>query len=121
MRTLSRPRWLAVAAFVVWSAVSCASCTTPTLPLPPPALPTVSVGDAPNTFTLRSDKGALPNALIIAVNRNETLSRQDRVAGTFADGEGSWQLVIHGVANDIVDVSQESEATHSPSTSVQLR
>jgi hypothetical protein len=120
MATLPRLRH-ALLASALAAACAVVSCTTPTLPLPPPALPTVSVGDTPSTFVLRSDKGALPNALIIAVSRNESLAKQDRVAGTFADGEGSWQLVVHGAVNDVIDVSQESEAIHSPSTTVQLR
>lgn len=120
MRTRSPLGHVAALARVV-AAAGLFACTTPTLPLPPPALPTVSVGETPNTFVLRSDKGALPNALIIVVSRNEALPRSDRVAGTLADGEGSWQLVVHGFANDLVDVSQESDTTRSPSTTVQLR
>lgn len=96
-------------------------CTSPTLPLPPPALPTVSAGTEPNTFHLKSDKGALPNALIVSVNRNESLLRTQRVAGTLADAEGSWQLDVTGNAGDVVDLSQEDGTTRSPTISVTLK
>jgi hypothetical protein len=109
--------WLRGAALATVVAVGCSS---PTLPLPPPALPTISVGTTPNTFRLQSDRGALPNALIVAINRNESLPREQRVAATLADGAGSWELVVTAHTGDFVDVSQEDGATRSPSTTVEL-
>lgn len=97
------------------------ACASPTLPLPPPSLPTVSAGVEPNTFRLSSDRGALPNALVVVVNRNPSLSLDDRVDGTFADEQGSWELVIAGHAGDIVDVSQQQDDQASPTTSVTLK
>jgi hypothetical protein len=97
------------------------ACTSPTLPLPPPALPTVSVGSEPSTFHLKSDKGALPNALIVVVNRNEALPRTQRVSGTIADELGSWELDIVANVGDVVDVSQEDGTTRSPTISVTLK
>ena len=101
--------------------VLAASCTSPTLPLPPPALPTVSVGSSPDSFRLRSDRGALPNALIVVINRNETLSRDERVDATLADVEGSWEIGIKGKVGDLVDVSQEDGTARSAPVTVQLR
>lgn len=95
-------------------------CTSPTLPLPPPALPTVSTGTEPNTFRLKSERGAIPNALIVIVNRNQSLPRTERVTGTLADEQGSWELDVRGSAGDIVDVSQEEGTTRSPATPVKL-
>jgi hypothetical protein len=115
-----RPRPLALA--LVFVAVLVAGgCTSPTLPLPPPALPTITAGSEPNTFRLRSDKGALPNALIVSVNRNETLPREDRVRGTIADPQGSWELVVKAHVGDTVDISQEDGSIRSPTTTVELR
>jgi hypothetical protein len=102
-------------------AVLAAACTSPTLPLPPPALPTITAGSAPNTFRLTSDRGALPNALIVAVNRNEAVPRNQRVVGTIADVQGSWELVMTATSGDFVDVSQEDGTTRSPTTTVQLK
>lgn len=96
------------------------ACTSPTLPLPPPSQPTISVGSEPNTFRLSSDRGALPNALVIVVNRNESLPRDQCVAGTLADAQGSWALEIVANAGDVVDISQEDGATRSPTISVRL-
>ncbi len=115
---MRRRDWLRGAAVAV---VFGLGCTSPTLPLPPPSLPTVSAGSEPNTFRLKSDRGALPNALIVLVNRNESLPRSQRVAGTLADGEGSWELEMAGVAGDVVDLSQEDGTARSPSISVTLK
>jgi hypothetical protein len=96
-------------------------CTSPTLPLPPPALPTISVGTDPSTFHLRSERGAIPNALIVVVSRNESLARTERVSGTLADAQGSWELDVRGHVGDVLDVSQEDGTTRSPATSVTLK
>ncbi len=98
------------------------SCTAPTLPLPPPAAPTVSVGSEPNTFHLESEKGGvIANALVIVVNRNESIPRDKRVTGTIADEEGAWELDVFGYEGDFVDISQEDGTTRSPATTIQLR
>lgn len=116
-------RWLGAArAGIVTLAISFGlACTSPTLPLPPPTLPTISVGSEPNTFRLKSEKGAIPNALIVVVNRNESLSRSDRVEGTIADAQGSWELDVVGRVGDVVDISQEDGVTRSPATTVTLK
>jgi hypothetical protein len=96
------------------------ACTSPTLPLPPPALPTISLGTTPNTYHLKSDKGALPNALVVAVSRNESLPREQRVAAALADAQGSWDMDVFGHTGDVLDLSQEDGATRSPSSTVEL-
>lgn len=108
--------------FLVALALAMATaCTSPTLPLPPPALPSVAVGSEPNTFRLKSDRGALPNALVIVVNRNPALSRDQRVEGTLADEEGSWELLIEATPGDVVDIAQEDGSTRSPTVTVTLK
>lgn len=97
------------------------ACTSPTLPLPPPAQPTVSIGSEPSTFHLKSEKGAIPNALIVVVNRNEALPRTQRVTGTIADDQGSWDLEIFATTGDVVDISQEDGTTRSPATTITLK
>ncbi len=97
------------------------ACTSPTLPLPPPAQPTISIGSEPNTFHLKSDRGAMPNALIVVVNRNESVPRDQRVEGTIADEQGSWELDVVGHIGDVIDISQEDGTTRSPATSVTLK
>jgi hypothetical protein len=97
------------------------ACTSPTLPLPPPVAPSITTGAEPNTFKLTSENGAQPNALVIVVNRTDALSREDRVNGTIADDQGTWEVTIKGAIGDFVDISQESNSARSASTTVQLR
>lgn len=97
------------------------ACTSPTLPLPPPALPTISAGTEPNTYRLSSIEGALPNALIVVVNRNEALPRDKRVDGTIADDKGSWEVTIFATPGDVLDIAQESGTTRSSGTQLTVK
>ncbi len=96
-------------------------CTSPTLPLPPPSSPLFAAGATPGTFKLSSIEGAEPNALIVIVNRNEDLPRNKRVSGTIADERGSWDTEVVAKVGDVLDISQESGSTRSPSTTVTVR
>lgn len=97
------------------------ACTSPTLPLPPPTAPSITMGTEPNTWRLTSQNGVQPNALVLAVNRNESLPRTERVSGTIADEQGSWEMIVIGRTGDFVDVSQESGTTSSAPTTIQLK
>ncbi|MDB4942825.1 MAG: hypothetical protein JWP97_2359 [Labilithrix sp.] len=108
-------RGSAAALVVGASALACAS---PTLPLPPPAAPTIASGVAPDTFQLTSIEGAEPNALVIIVNRREDLAPYDRVSGTIADAHGTWTAFVKAAPGDVLDISQQSGSTQSPSTTV---
>src|SRR5690349_3438556 len=94
---------LAAAAFVGLAG----ACVSPTLPLPPPTAPTVSAGSSADMVKLTSQGGDQPNALIVVVNQNDERARSRRVAGTFADEQGNWQLEIHALPGDRLDVTQE--------------
>lgn len=98
-----------------------AGCTSPTLPLPPPSAPLISSGSSPDTFKLSSINGAEPNALIVIVNRNDDLPRNQRVTGTIADENGSWDTTVIAKVGDVLDISQESGSTRSPGTTVTVR
>ncbi len=113
-------RWFGRAMLALGASAAFA-CTSPTLPLPPPAAPTVSVGSEPDTFRLTSAEGALPNALIVIVNRNEALPRFKRVSGTIADERGSWEAIVTAKPGDTLDISQESGTSRSGGTSVTVR
>jgi hypothetical protein len=108
-------RWLAAIVVLLLG------CTSPTLPLPPPAAPIISLGSSPDTFKLASVNGAEPNALIVVVNRNETLPRDKRVTGTIADEQGTWDATVFAAVGDVLDVSQESGTNRSASTTVTVR
>ena len=101
--------------------VGALACTSPTLPLPPPAAPIISVGSSPDTFKLASIQGVEPNALVIIVNRDDDLPRNKRVTGTIADENGSWDANVIAKAGDVLDISQESGSTRSPGTTVTVR
>ncbi|MCA9585152.1 MAG: hypothetical protein KC657_07330 [Myxococcales bacterium] len=118
-RGLTR-RWL-IGACAVGAAATLVGCTSPTLPLPPPTAPTISAGTAPGTVTLASAGGVQPNALVIVLNQNPELARNERVSGTFADETGSWQLEVLARPGDVLDVFQEYESTRSPPVTVQVR
>ncbi len=110
---LSRRAWLrsalGVAAFSVLVA-----CAAPTLPLPPPAIPTIDSGSTPLTIRLSSG-GAIANALIVVVNRNTNLPGNERVAGAIADAAGNWSLEIRASSGDVLELTQEVDSAQSPS------
>jgi hypothetical protein len=108
----------ALAALVTAAALA---CTSPTLPLPPPAAPLISSGASPDTFKLASVQGAEPNALIVIVNRNEALAPDKRVTGTIADAVGSWDATVNAKVGDVLDISQESGTARSAGTTVTVR
>ena len=72
------------------------------------------------TYHLKSEHGSIANALIVAVNRDTTLKPEDRVTGTIADANGSWEMDVPGKAGDVLDLSQESGSDRSPSIDVTL-
>lgn len=106
-------RMLGVAAVLV-------ACTSPTLPLPPPALPTISTSAQADSFHLKSERGTIANALVITVSRNTTLTAEQRVSGTIADSDGSWEMDVVGQPGDVLDLSQESGSERSAPISVTL-
>lgn len=114
---LDRLRRVALGALVALAS----ACTSPSLPLPPPAAPIISSGLEPDTFRVASIEGAQPNALILIVNRNEDLPRNKRVSGTLADGLGSWDIVVTAKVGDVLDISQEASGARSPDTTVTVR
>lgn len=97
------------------------ACTSPTLPLPPPSTPSITVGSSPDTFHLSSTNGAEPNAIVIVINRAPDLPRSQRVSGTIADELGTWELDVKARIGDVLDISQESGSTRSPSTTITVR
>ena len=96
-------------------------CASPTLPLPPPALPTIGVSGAAGHVHLSSTRGAEPNAIIVIVNRNPSLAGDQRVSGAQADVEGTWDAEVLATHGDILDITQEYGSTRSPATTVTVR
>jgi hypothetical protein len=102
-------------------AVALGACVSPTLPLPPPETPIISQGSALNRFVLTAGKGgAKQNAFIITINQNPTIPREERVAGTQAEADGSWRVELFAEPGDRIDITQESGTERSPSLSVTI-
>lgn len=96
-------------------------CVSPTLPLPPPETPVITIGSAPGTYVLAGSKGAaLPDAFLIAINENPSLERSKRVSGTQAEADGAWRMQIFASPGDLIDLSQERSDQRSPSLSIRI-
>jgi hypothetical protein len=109
------------ARILAWAAVAFAvACASPTLPLPPPSIPSISQTDATHV-TLSSVRGVEANAIVVIYNRNPAVSLQQRVTGVEADAEGTWTQVIVASDGDIVDITQEFGTTQSPPTTIQIQ
>jgi hypothetical protein len=96
-------------------------CASPTLPLPPPALPTIGASSTPGHVHLSSTRGAEPNAIVVIVNRNPALAGDERVSGAQADVEGTWDAEVLAAKGDVLDITQEYGSTRSPSTTVTVK
>ena len=96
------------------------SCASPTLPLPPPSLPTISSASTGGKYHLSSERGAEPNALIIVFNRNPAVPLDQRVSGAQADTNGSWDCDVIATPGDFLDISEEFDSTRSASVTVQI-
>lgn len=104
-------------AFARVAVVAVVACIAPTLPLPPPALPTVSVHDG-GIVHLSSDRGVEPNAIVVIFNRNPAVPLSKRVGGAQADAQGSWEADVLAAKGDVLDITQEAGATRSSPVTV---
>jgi len=89
------------------------------LPLPPPAIPSIAAAGG-GKYALSSEHGVEPNAVVVIYNHNESLPRNERVAGTLADSEGNWDQTIIALPNDVIDVSQEFGSMRSATTTFSI-
>jgi hypothetical protein len=94
-----------LAAFV---ALAAAGCESPTLPLPPPALPTVAFGPDANHVRLSSTCGGVEAyALVVIVNENPAVPGDQAVGGSIANACGAWDATVYAHKGDLLDVTQE--------------
>jgi hypothetical protein len=96
------------------------ACASPTLPLPPPATPSILPSTTAGKFHLSSEHGAEPNAIIVIYNRNPSVTRDQRVSGAQADGAGTWDAEVIASPGDYLNVTQEFGTTASPAITVQV-
>jgi hypothetical protein len=95
-----------------------ASCASPTLPLPPPDEPVFSPSAQIGYIHLHSSGGAEPNAVIVIVNEDTNVPLENRVTGSEADDNGSWDAEVLASKGDVLDVSQEYGDAKSAPTQV---
>ena len=113
-----RPSWsFTVVGFVALVA----ACASPTLPLPPPAVPDVAYSQTdPTMVHLTSVRGAEPNAIIVIFNASAAVPLDKRVTGSQADAEGTWDANVVASRGDVLEITQESGVTRSPPADVQV-
>jgi len=115
----TRVRRLLRVVFTAFFVLLIVACASPTLPLPPPAIPSIAPAGE-GTYTLRSEHGVEPNAVVVIYNQNVTLPLNQRVAATLADAEGTWDQTVVAAPQDILDVTQEFGTMRSGSTTFQI-
>ena len=109
--------------FVLAIAALALGCMSPTLPLPPPAQPSENVGADPGTVDLHGPKGSEPPAsTIIVYNLTplETLDDTTKVTSVLVHADGSWDITVHAIKNDVVTVYDIEEGQWSQPTTVQI-
>jgi hypothetical protein len=90
---------------VVSLVVAGIACASPTLPLPPPAVPTIGPGAMAGQVHVSSPcGGAESGASVLVINNNEPYGKRDAV--TVADGCGAWALDAYAVKGDYLQVQQ---------------
>jgi hypothetical protein len=95
-------------AIAALGALSASGCESPTLPLPPPALPTVAAGPDANHVRLSSTCGGVESySLVVIVNENIAVPGDQAVGGSIADACGAWDAIVYAHKGDVLDVTQE--------------
>jgi hypothetical protein len=85
------------------------ACASPTLPLPPPEIPSQAEGtDADHIVLSAGCGGAEPSAIIVILNENPALRGDQAVSGTLASPCGQWDAVVYAHAGDTLAITQES-------------
>jgi len=98
------------------------ACESPTLPLPPPAIPIVETTDVPaGEVRLSSMYGAQPYAIIETFNNDPRVPFDKRVGGAQADGYGSWDTLIAGFSGDLIQITQQYDTGTAVSPTIEVR
>lgn len=106
-------------AVVVGGALAVA-CASPTLPLPPPEVPTISQGDKDHVHLAAGCGGVQGGAIVVVENRNTSVANNQRVTATLASGCGAWSLDAFAHTGDVFDITQVSGGQSSQATTVQV-
>jgi hypothetical protein len=113
-------RWSLRRAWVVGGVVAVvAACASPTLPLPPPALPGITKVTE-DSVKLTSEYGAEPNAIIMTFNTDPNVPDDKRIGGCLADSFGSWDTTIEAFSQDEIEITQQIGTAVSPPETVTI-
>jgi hypothetical protein len=98
------------------------ACASPTLPLPPPELPTQTIGVDADHITLSAGCGGVESgAVVVIINENPDLAGDKAVSGTIASSCGQWDASVFAHSGDLLQVNQLSGTETSPDTLVKVR
>jgi len=94
------------------------ACVSPTLPLPPPATPTISAGVDAAHVALSSGCGGVENgADVEIINTNPTVPSSEAGVVALASNCGAWSAAVFAHAGDVLSILQQFEnATSAPIT-----
>jgi hypothetical protein len=95
-------------------------CASPTLPLPPPEIPSVAHVDADHVRLSSPCGGAADDAIVVVWNTNSNVPGDLAVGGAVASACGAWDTLIYAHPGDYLNVFQEVGNETSPPTTVQV-
>lgn len=98
------------------------ACASPTLPLPPPELPTVEAGADLDHVHLTADCGGVEaNAVIVIINENPAIAGDLAVSGALASSCGKWDATVYAHKGDALNITQESGTDRSLPTELVIQ
>jgi hypothetical protein len=98
------------------------ACASPTLPLPPPELPTQTLGVDADHITLSAGCGSVESdAIVLILNENPALQGDKAVSGSVASDCGQWDASVFAHTGDVLEITQLSGAMTSPETLLHVR
>lgn len=96
------------------------ACASPTLPLPPPELPSVGMGSDANHVLLSAPCGGAEGDALIIVQNNAAPADQTIGGGTATDC-GSWQAEVYAHKGDYLTITQEVGSQVSQPATLQVQ
>lgn len=104
---------------VVAVVVAGVACASPTLPLPPPSIPTIGPGAMAGQVHLSAQCGGTQaGATVLVINDSQPIGKRDAV--TVSDNCGAWALDVYAVKHDVLQIQQIVGSEISDSASVQV-
>jgi hypothetical protein len=87
-----------------------AACLSPTLPLPPPEVPTQQMVDSTHVTLTSGCGGVQNNAMVLVHNASESAPGSTKVGDQFlASGCGSWSGTVFARAGNVLQITQSTD------------